>query len=654
MKKSRIIFSLLVTIIAALSAMTASAQQRALLNWQNGEPYNSFLYNDVDSITYSRVGLDNRTYPNVVVQEVWKRDSVYRIPINSIDSVTLKAPKTEFNDSIFHIRDFHYPYVLEVTDSTISFDASIPVDSLPALRQIVVSDRVYQEPFMRGFSGRVTSIVRSGNLIRIEFEKDELKDIFKTLYYIGKAVTSSEDSVLTRMKRGIIDIIDEQDVVPIPYHIRPFNISKNGSTLSVNIDPKMTIEYLIYIGIGEKDRFRCVFDNTWNCTFGFDWDFDKSFSLDYYPDFSSQSFTLLYIPPCFTLDAFINMGAYLDFSASANLGFSIPVTLHSQVGFDTEITEENPNHLWHTFDKPVFHFDQINGHADLSASLSFGLALEAGLCITDEDLLSANLTLKTGPRFSGSINFDTNLSDGWSWYNLRNSHITHEPLTSRLSFGVNVAGLYQNDWPITELDLSGIYPPRTLRLFPDFSAPYMIENTTLLTTDIEENLIFPITPGIGLYQGNSIKYKKYSKGNTPYRFHDDWNPSDLQMDLSNYPVGAYTAKPIFSFLGKEIVAEPSSSLTIPTPMSVSASSVTLNVRETKTITIDNGWGDYNIYNNDPSVCNASISGRTILITGRNAGSSTITVEDIQSNEKIYICDCYKPRRTRYHGYTIIG
>ena len=53
MKKHIIFFILIVAIISALFPLTLSAQQSGLINWQSNGDLNAFLYDDVDSITYS-------------------------------------------------------------------------------------------------------------------------------------------------------------------------------------------------------------------------------------------------------------------------------------------------------------------------------------------------------------------------------------------------------------------------------------------------------------------------------------------------------------------------------------------------------------------------------------------------------------------------
>ncbi len=105
MKKHSISFGLLLSIISVLFPVALSAQWHsddyAILNWQNNEDFNAILNNsNIDCITYSKVDLDGRRHHNVVVQEVWTPDSVYRFPIIAYDDSGLSVwPKSlDFGD----------------------------------------------------------------------------------------------------------------------------------------------------------------------------------------------------------------------------------------------------------------------------------------------------------------------------------------------------------------------------------------------------------------------------------------------------------------------------------------------------------------------------------------------------------------------------
>ena len=166
MKKHIVLFSLLVAIFGNVFPITAFGQQDdnqyAIFNWRNDGDFNAFLNYDVDSITYSKIDLNGRRHSK-----------------------------------------FHFPYVIEATETTVTFDASIPSDSLPSVGQVVVSDIAYEEPFVNGFAGRVTRIVRTEGVVIIECEEVSIEDIYDELICVGKVVTYNDSSSTPRAPRRL-------------------------------------------------------------------------------------------------------------------------------------------------------------------------------------------------------------------------------------------------------------------------------------------------------------------------------------------------------------------------------------------------------------------------------------------------------------------
>ena len=245
MKKHIVLFSLLVAIFGNVFPITAFGQQDdnqyAIFNWRNDGDFNAFLNYDVDSITYSKIDLNGRRHSNVVVQEIWTPDSLYRIPLAAIDSITFRAPEPILKEGIFHITLFHFPYVIEATETTVTFDASIPSDSLPSVGQVVVSDIAYEEPFVNGFAGRVTRIVRTEGVVIIECEEVSIEDIYDELICVGKVVTYNDSSSTPRAPRRFIN---EQGEQTIPFGTFSLNLFEDDSKLPDNI-LEMCYAYMI-------------------------------------------------------------------------------------------------------------------------------------------------------------------------------------------------------------------------------------------------------------------------------------------------------------------------------------------------------------------------------------------------------------------------
>lgn len=76
-------------LLFATCICTILSQNNAMYIYRNNGQINAFLKSDVDSIKYSHTGLDNLVHHEYMIQEVWTRDSVYKIPLSEIDSVSL-------------------------------------------------------------------------------------------------------------------------------------------------------------------------------------------------------------------------------------------------------------------------------------------------------------------------------------------------------------------------------------------------------------------------------------------------------------------------------------------------------------------------------------------------------------------------------------
>ena len=472
MKKHIILFSLLVSIIAALLPTTAQALptsgQRGLITWKKSGEFNAIKYGEVDSITYSRVGLDGNTYPNVVVQVVWTQDSVYRVPIADIDTIAFKTPNPVEKDNVFHIRDFHYPYVTDVTGLTVTFDASIPADSLPGEGQVVVSDRAYKEPFMHGFAGRVISIVRSDGVVRIVCESVTVQDIFDELIWFGTVVATSEDSDLTR-NRAIIDEQGDTTIYISPQDIDIIN--KDNTQVVLTVAPQIKIEYQVYVKLLEKPKLTFIVSNDSHCNLGVNWNKSVSVDEEIYP----LSLDIPLVPEI-GLTAFIELGGYFNFSGTANLGLNFPFNTYTQFGFVSNNQNQNQQGLWLGFKQP--EWGTIDGYANFEADLAAGVALKVGACIYSEDAVSANFTMKLGPRLQGKLGFNTNEATVYS--NHYGDSITFTPLTAALFGGVKLAvpdiiEIIDKEWQLAEIPLTTWFPnveffkPKTLYLLPKFS-----------------------------------------------------------------------------------------------------------------------------------------------------------------------------------------
>ena len=577
MKKHIILLSILVSMVTAFLPVGANAQltgnEYAIFNWQNNGDFNAFLNCDIDSITYSKIDLDGRTHPNVVIQEVWTPDSVYRIPLATIDSVSFRAPDPVIKDGLFHITSWHFPYVTAVSDSTVTFNASIPSDSLPSIGQVVITD-IYDEPFDHGFAGRVVRVLTTSGRVCVECSPVTIADVYDQLVCVGKSVSYNENGSPSGAPRRII--IDEKDVLTYEISNRSDTLyykinNQDTSYVIINNATNLCLDYAICYNLpGHEDRFMYTVNGIRDC--GTSVKFTKSGDTIFSKDFVS-----IKIPTkIWGLVAKLQLGGFIGFEGLAELNAEVPYRIQANFGYDSQLSKYGNNGFFANFNGTGLQ--SPNGHVKLEASAHLGLDLKFHTFFLSERLANAEINLSAGPRFTGTLEFDTDFSHLPSWYDFKDTHITVEPLVASLN--ANAKTIFDQDPIEWEKPETSIFGEKLYYLFPVFGAPYAIGVNnfgvpTALTTDISRNLIFAVTPGIGLYQNGSLVDSKYAS--KTYKRQAEWKKSNLQMEVQNrYPSGTYTAVPIFKFFNKTIEASPTSTITIPVYATISTDPTSLD------------------------------------------------------------------------------
>ena len=626
MKKPIIIFSLLVSLLVSLFPTTALAQQSGTRNaiyiYRNDGDFNAFLNCDIDSITYSKFDLEGKEHPVVVVQEVVTNDSIYRIPLEAIDSIAFTAPEPVLKSDLFYLTEEHIPYVQSVSDLTVDFDLSIPSNMLPGVGQVVVSD-VDGEPFDGGFAGKVTSVATLRDRIHMECENASIDDIYDQLVCVGKSVGYSDgDSTIAELRgaefSGVKTFYIGNKSIPL--------LSESYGTVALNVSPRIELNYAICYKVKGKDNsIKVEVKPIVDCSLNYNW--QRSGSKSYKKEIASIKIKTG-VPLLF---ANVTLGAFLDLNGSVNLDASLPFTVSAKAGYDSQ----KPKGQRFYYDKSLT-VSAPNGSVTFSGSAHAGLSVGFGVYLVTRDIAEANITVKAGPRITGNIQFNTSNTITDAFYNsFKDSKIILEPLVGKLEANVYTIFKGGESKTLAEGSLLG---SKDYYLFPAFTGPHLPDlsstgySLTALTTEVSRNLIFSVYPGIRLYNsyGNAVATVYSSKS---YKKQADWNNRNLQMDLKNYSPATYSARPVFKFWSATVTANPKSTVKVPQPFTLSSTNVCVKRGYTKYISINNGWGSYYIVNSDYSVCTATLSGSQIKIVAKKNGTAKIKVVDKRSGKQ---------------------
>lgn len=177
---------LLFFIIALFSVLTpALAQEDDLygqsaffIHCNNGE-INGFFDSDVIKVTYSCVDTLGIEHYDFVTQEVHTRDSIYRIPLSAIDSVSYFTPAPKLKSDVVIISPDRMDYVLwaDATHAMLSYDTSS--EMIPEVGDVFIA--VDYDDISRCYvMGRVIKKehTEEGILVQVD-EKIDFKDIFE-------------------------------------------------------------------------------------------------------------------------------------------------------------------------------------------------------------------------------------------------------------------------------------------------------------------------------------------------------------------------------------------------------------------------------------------------------------------------------------------
>ena len=195
--------SIIMAVLAMFSILPASAQQTqdALYIFRNDGGFNAFFFADIDRIEYSKIDTLGVEQADYVVQEVYALDSVFRIPISAIDSVSFVTPETKYRADAFVANANLVNYVIASDSSTwFRVKTETPANLLPK-----VGDKLLIEQscdlLPGGFSGKVTAVDQAADGITVRTERISLTEVYEQ--YVWKFDGSELDSEPDAARRRV-------------------------------------------------------------------------------------------------------------------------------------------------------------------------------------------------------------------------------------------------------------------------------------------------------------------------------------------------------------------------------------------------------------------------------------------------------------------
>ena len=207
---SKYMVSIVLILLATLPAW-AQEKNAAFYIYQNDGHFDGFFYDEVQKISYSFLDTLGIEHDEVVSQEIVTADSVYRIMLTAIDSVSFVQPEIKFNPKVRFMRDEGMTdYLLSAGNMTLIFSGDMPEALRPQ------KDDVLSCPDVDGnqttFVGKVTNSYEfDGKLVVHCKYITEPTDVFQQFITVEEVVSNETAG---QVRRRIAGMNHQGDVGP--------------------------------------------------------------------------------------------------------------------------------------------------------------------------------------------------------------------------------------------------------------------------------------------------------------------------------------------------------------------------------------------------------------------------------------------------------
>jgi len=667
MKKLAYIFSLLALLVGSLPISAQESKQYALYNYRNDGDFDAFMNVDIDSITYSCFDLDSVEHEDIVVQEVWTPAQVYRIPIEAIDSIGFRAPKTEYREGVFFITEQHVPYVKAIDDLNITFDSSTPASLLPSVGQVLVTE-TSEGLLDDGFAGRVTSIRNTEGGVEYVCEPVSLSDIFEQFSFVSKCSTESDMDVKSYLakapRRSFYDIgIDEVIKIDLDeVDCTPRDDDEEKIPVSFRYKPEMDITCLVSVVKSQPAVAKVLFHHSHSLYIKAKYEAEWGDSKEWW--FSKKDIRI-HIPIA-AVDAvikpYVNFGAFVDWNCKVKFEYELPLLKFEQT-FGLDYSEYRPEEDRVQFiNETEFIHDDPTISLSLDGSLAFGLALKLGAKLIHKKLLNFEAIFHVGPELKGHVDLSTDRigEDANLYRQLKNTTVELDgyvaiPQASYQYFGSGVKLAKRGTWkgakwsnkiPKTEDLLPNDkypdgymidWPVKKWYIVPHFNVPEVYEassTSAVATLYPYQNLLLPVKLGMAFENyttGEVIEQDYGSYWGENHNAESDYVRTFDNLKASNI----YKVYPTVSLLGMKMHAGPSTDYGVSAELVVSPQRLTINKGETGEVNVLGGTRDYDAIDDNSAIArsvsfnyNQGASNRVVLtVYGNSVGETYITILD---------------------------
>jgi len=567
-------FCFFLFIFLPVLTMLGQTGGNAVYIYRNDGGFNAFLRADVDSITYSTLDSDSVKHNDIVMQLVWTRDSLYRIPLSAIDSVTFTTPACIYKADVVPLTDAWLNYVSASDSVSVTFTTSLPAGWMPSEGQVLVAE-TRAKPFDNGFAGRVIRVEPTAGGTKLICSEVDITDIYEQLVCVGRSSSEpSGDSVSVDDVQGVLSphLLHRVSLALSGAGTSVFNLPKFGFTVpfpgeilsggsaSFSIQPTVILDYVIYIRPGVRPVITMQGTETDECLAGMTLKADNMVKYEYE---TPHPLTITIPTSIPGLYGKIQLGTFFKGSFSGKLSYTQPFTYRQMFGFIYNGRQRGP------VEYHRLTFGSSSAILNLNGSAYLGGFTRVSFDFLSENIAHAAASAYFGPKLSGTVSLTSGgAKDGTLYEALRDSKLKADlelsleldyrlkiPFRENDTFGdgrMNKISSFSLSWP---LDSWYIVPTFTVPLYQaDVTQPGNAE----LETTVSRKLAMPVQVGLSMYDANdNLLATHYAEEDYRDGLTDGFS-NPLNVGFSGLSSGVtYHCYPMVKILGYELRAVPS-------------------------------------------------------------------------------------------------
>ena len=580
---SHIILLFIVQCTMCISGLQA---QEAFYVYRNDGDFNGFFYDEIVRMGYSKVDFKGEEHDEYVIQEIETADSLYRIPLCAIDSISFVQPEIRFNPRLkimdnTELADYFDGIGINgYNEYVISFKPDLPEKQIPVVGDVLIGldEKIfYSNNDQFGCAGTVREIDRNKwGIYCIVDPISDFGDIFDQLITVEQIGTDENGNVRRRVagfnNESSNDIKrragGNYDLTLLNWSGRLQADLANDGNASVNVGLdlgfKATAQAVYQISGVFKKRFfmKLVFNEEFSAGLSAhiaisstrEWPIPTP--LSFIPAIKFPTFF-----PLFEVDpvpeGFFRIGGTID------AGLSLP---SYQFGFSqTYVIDTEADHLmtfsWGNLDKneskPEATESQFswldagvvfNGFMQGGAKVQLGIKTNSWLA----SLLQAGISLDiyAGPKAEMELNLKLNEIKDQSYNAIKDSKIELSAFSfdRELKYSWMFAGNREDRTLWSDTQKSGT---TTYYLYPDFldtEASY--DETThcvKATVRPRRQVVKTSTIGIGIYDNKgTLVASRFGKD---YGFLNSFNEYTVTFSPNELEAGTYKVRPLVKLVG---------------------------------------------------------------------------------------------------------